>query len=240
MEVHPDPLVQNLLASGLIDPADVPLVEALAHQVRTAPGVGIGEHDILSVAQALGRAAERVAAAGADVAVRRLEATPDAEREAAIEHWLGVVLPIATDAFAVFCGHRARQIARRRLTAAAYGAATSPPVSVAFVDLRGSTAFMLEHPPAAIEALTDELYATGQAVAKQHDVAAGKFLGDGVLLVSGDARRLLDAALDAVRELGARTPLRAGAGVARGAVIRRAGDWHGPPVNLAARLAELA
>lgn len=235
-----DPLVVQLLDAGLIDPEDAPLVVELARGARETRGVEIDEHDVLGLAQALGRAAERVAAAGADVAVRKLVELPAGEREEHLEEWLTTVQPIATEAFGVLFAHRVRQIAARRLDASARVNHPNPPLTVAFVDLRGSTAFMLRHGPQEIEALADALYTTSQAVAARHNVAAGKFLGDGVLLISGDADRLLGAARETVAALGERTPLRAGAGVARGPVIRRAGDWHGPPVNLAARLAELA
>jgi adenylate cyclase len=240
MAEPPDSLVARLLSFGLIGEEDVPLVLELQRVVREAPGVQIADYDILGVAQALGRAVERVAGAGADVAVRRLSELPVQEREAALEAWLATVVPIATRTFGLMCDHRARQIGQRRLTVAARTGHPSPPLTVAFVDLRGSTMFMLEHDPREVEALSDELYATGQAIAARHDVAAGKFLGDGVLLISAEPQPLLEAACATVEALGERTPLRAGAGIAHGQVIRRAGDWHGPPVNLAARLAELA
>jgi len=150
------------------------------------------------------------------------------------------VMQTTTTAFGVLFAHRLRRIVRRRLEASRDDHGPAAPLTVAFVDLRGSTAFMLGGTAADIGALTDELYAVGQAVASRNEVAAGKFLGDGVLLVSGDPDRLLHATVQTVVELGRRTPLRAGAGLARGTVIRRAGDWHGPPVNLASRLAERA
>lgn len=240
MPDHPDALVAHLLNSGLIGEDDIPLVLALAHEAREAPGVAVDEHDMIGVAQALGRAVERVSSAGADVAVRQMSALPAAERPAALEAWLATVLPVLTRSFGVLCDRRARQIAQRRLTASARENHPNPPLTVAFVDLCGSTSFMLDQDPHEIEALADELYLSGQTIAARHDVAAGKFLGDGVLLISADTGRLLQAARETVAALGERTPLRAGAGIARGAVIRRAGDWLGPPVNLAARLAELA
>lgn len=240
MAEPPDSLVARLLSFGLIGEEDVATVLELEREVRDAPGVQIGDHDLVGVAQALGRAVERVAGAGADVAVRRLTELPEAERDAALEAWLLAVTPIASRAFGLMLDHRSRQIGQRRLAVAARTNEPSPPLTVAFVDLRGSTLFMLDHGPREIEALSDELYATGQAIASRHDVAAGKFLGDGVLLISAEPQQLLAATCDTVQALGERTALRAGAGIAHGPVIRRAGDWHGPPVNLAARLAELA
>jgi len=50
----------------------------------------------------------------------------------------------------------------------------------------------------------------------------------------------LEAACRLVGELKGRTPLRASAGVAHGRVLAHAGDFLGPAVNLASRLAEIA
>lgn len=233
-------LTAHLLDLGIIEAEDVSSIDTLVALARDSSGVHLEEHDMLGMAQALGRAADRAAAAGADIAVRRLDHLPAAERSAAAEAWITAVMPVVAATFTLLCERRARQISRRRLGAAAEGRHAEPPVTVAFVDLRGSTAFMLDRSPHEIEELTDVLYAVGQEAATHHDVAAGKFLGDGVLLVSADTARLLAAAREAVASLARRTELRAGAGVAWGQVIRRAGDWHGPPVNLAARLAEVA
>jgi adenylate cyclase len=241
MDTPRDPLIKHFLNLGLIDEADVELVQQLLVQARGTMGAPFDEHDLVGMSQALGRAAERVAASSADVVVRHMSLLPAEEREEALDRWLRGVLQTATTAFGVLFAHRLQQIAHRRLAVVpSQDGAPLPPLAVAFVDLRGSTAFMLEGGRADIEALTDELYAVGQAVASRNEVAAGKFLGDGVLLISADPDRLLHAAVETVVELGRRTPLRAGAGVARGQVIRRAGDWHGTPVNLASRLAELA
>ncbi len=68
-----------------------------------------------------------------------------------------------------------------------------------------------------------------------------KTIGDEVMFVSGDvsaaariARRLTDRSLDDVLLPPAR------AGLARGSVVTREGDYFGPVVNLASRLVEIA
>jgi class 3 adenylate cyclase len=240
MPDRPDPLISHFLSLGLIDDEDVVLVQDLLDEARGTLGVPFDEQDLLGISQALGRAAERVAAASADVVVRRLDELPPGERDGALDDWLRAVMKTTTTAFGVLYAHRLQRIAHRRLEASRQTNEPSPPLAVGFVDLRDSTAFMLERTPDEIKALIDELYAVGQTVASRNEVAAGKFLGDGVLLISSDPDRLLHATVESVLELGRRTPLRAGAGIARGQVIRRAGDWHGTPVSLAARLAELA
>ena len=67
-----------------------------------------------------------------------------------------------------------------------------------------------------------------------------KHLGDGVLLAGSSRAETIEAAAELVSELERRTPLRATAGVDFGTVTTRAGDLFGPPVNFAARLAEIA
>lgn len=212
------------------------------------------EHALVGLLQAYGRAVDRIASAEALVAARHLADVPDEAFEATLDAWLADVLPLAVDTFALIHARRLEQLVRRRTQAAAASAATASAVStggatpdlefadlaVGMVDLRGSTGFMLDQKPEAICALVDELYFAVGQVAAQHEVHAGKFLGDGVLFFSADPDRLLDATVQAVAVLGEQTALRAGAGVARGAVIRHAGDWFGTPVNLASRLGELA
>lgn len=227
----PDPLVEHLLELGLIDAESIELVAELVRLARETPGLDLSESDLLGIAQALGRGAERVALASADAAAGKTAADPP-------DAWVERVAPLATQAFGVLFAHRLSRAMHRRHPASTYPAAVS--LTVSFVDLRGSTGFMLANSADDIVSLADELYAVGQAVAARHEVVAGKFLGDGVLLVSRDPERLLSATTDAVAQLGERTPLRAGAGVARGDVVRHAGDWYGPPINLAARLAEVA
>lgn len=234
-------LTEHLLELGLIRPEDASTMDDLVRGGIAADTLRLDEHDLFGIAQGLGRGVERIALACADAAVRRLAELPPEEREQAAEEWLAALAAPITESFGVLHAHRVGEIVRRRIGRATAEVPTlTVTLTVGFVDLRGSTAFLLEHSDVEIAALVDELYAVGQAVATQHDVTAGKFLGDGVLLVSVAQDRLLDATVAAVAELGQRTELRAGAGVATGRVVRRAGDWHGPPVNLAARLAELA
>jgi class 3 adenylate cyclase len=71
-------------------------------------------------------------------------------------------------------------------------------------------------------------------------VRVSKYLGDGVLLAGSSRAETIEAATELVSELERRTPLQAAAGVDFGTVTTRAGDLFGPPVNFAARLAEVA
>lgn len=224
---------------GLAGPTDLGAVRAIVERaVGTDPT--LTEDALLSLVQAYGRAVDRVSAAEAQLAELALADVPDAERDAFIERWLADLLPVGRDTFALMHAHRLTTRLGRRIHDTKLDDGSGTELSVALVDLRRSTAFMLRSDAVEIAHLVDELYVAVAEVAARHIVSAGKFLGDGVLFLARDAEALVAAAREAVVALGERTPLHAGAGIARGTVIRRAGDWFGTPVNLAARLAEIA
>jgi adenylate cyclase len=73
-------------------------------------------------------------------------------------------------------------------------------------------------------------------------VRLAKVIGDAVMLVSSDPTALVRAAVDLVEAWSGaddgRPALRVG--VAKGVGVPHAGDWFGPPVNLASRVTETA
>jgi adenylate cyclase len=71
-------------------------------------------------------------------------------------------------------------------------------------------------------------------------VWAVKYVGDGVFLVGRDVEAVVEASAHAIAVLERALPLRARAGLACGPVVRRAGDYFGPVVNLAQRLTTAA
>ena len=233
-------LLDLLLRIGLIEERDAAAFADAVQRTIDGTGAAFNEHNLVGLAQAFGRGVERIALAGADAAARNLKDVPEAERDERLAAWLDAVVGPTTDAFSILFARRLEHLARRRLAAPPSDDDVSSTLDVAFVDLCGSTRFMLGSSPAVIQGLADELYAIGQEIAARHDVAAGKFLGDGVMFLSADPERLLAATCDATRLLIERTPLGAGGGIARGRVVRRGGDWFGTPVNLASRLAEVA
>jgi len=200
---------------------------------------------LVGLVQAYARGVERIAAAEASLVARALATTPPEQLDDEIARRIEAAAPLSQETFAVVHRRRLEQFVRRRLAGGDPVAESEDDhevadLGVALVDLHGSTSFMLERDPGVITSLVVELWAATSEVAARNGVHAGKFLGDGALLISADPDRLLAAAVDAVAELRDRTPLTAGAGVAFGPVVRHAGDWFGTPVNLAARLAELA
>jgi adenylate cyclase len=115
-------------------------------------------------------------------------------------------------------------------------------VAVAFVDLVGFTRLSASVEPAAV----GELLAAFENVSHHEAQRAGevivvKLIGDAVMLLGGDAAEVADAALGIVEaRSGALDDVARRAGLAAGQVQVRDGDYVGTPVNLAARLTDLA
>jgi class 3 adenylate cyclase len=169
---------------------------------------------------------------------RAMAQIPPAERETWAARWLGELVPLAGPSFAAF--HHAQLEGAVRAVLAAPENMDHAELTVSFVDLCGSTEYMLAASRDEIRALVDGMFFAAQDVARRHEVLVSKHLGDGVLLVGPDRVGVIEAVLDLVNELGHRTPLQAAAGVDFGTVTTRAGDHFGPPLNLASRLAEIA
>lgn len=120
---------------------------------------------------------------------------------------------------------------------------------IGFVDLVGYTALAARVDPHGLDELLDrfEQRVVG-AAAGDDDVTVVKFLGDAAMFVSSDLQALVDVLLrlttagDGIpgddEGAGVEMPVRAG--IACGDVLLREGDYHGTPVNIAARLTDIA
>ena len=116
----------------------------------------------------------------------------------------------------------------------------SQPVAICFADMVGFTKLSEQLDIDGIGEVTQRFSDVAGEVAKA-PVRLVKMIGDEVMLASPDSAALVDAALDLVDSAerdGLLPPLRAGA--AAGDALRRAGDYYGRPVNLAARIAAAA
>jgi adenylate cyclase len=206
--------------------------------VAQARAAGLSEADIVGLAQAYTRGIGRIVAAEAHVLARAMvEVSPDRRVEWA-RLKLAELMPLAGPAFDAI--HRPQlELAVARITteSSSHGPAE---LAVSFVDLCGSTEYMLNGTREEIRALVDDVFFASTEVARRHRVSVSKHLGDGVLLVGPSRTATIEAAVELIGELGRRTPLKAAAGVDFGTVTTRAGDHFGPPVNFASRLAEVA
>jgi len=111
----------------------------------------------------------------------------------------------------------------------------------AFLDLCGFTDFVDSHGDREAVVELRALRSDVREVAPLCGVRVDKWLGDGVMLVSPEPDRIIDAVvgINARFRRGNRLELRAG--IAAGPVILLEGDdYVGPAVNLASRLCDLA
>lgn len=111
----------------------------------------------------------------------------------------------------------------------------------AFVDLCGFTRFTEVHGDEEAVAVLTGFRTLVREVASEHGVRIAKWLGDGAMFVSTDGPALTAALimLDRRADQAVHLPIRAG--VSGGDVILFEGDdYIGNPVNLAARLSDLA
>src|ERR1700694_5650539 len=131
----------------------------------------------MGLAQAYTRGIGRIVAAESHVLARELVGIPRAQREQAARQWLARLLPLTAPAF------EEEHVAQ--LDAAVDSLLTgdqdrSPAeLAVAFVDLCGSTEYMLWSSRDEIRALADGVFFASRDVAARHDVRIFHHLGDG-------------------------------------------------------------
>ncbi len=113
--------------------------------------------------------------------------------------------------------------------------------AVGFCDLVGYTALSEQISAVELASVLRRFETTASDLITALGANVVKLIGDEVMFVAPDAARAADVALTLAWDLGkddALPPVRCG--VAAGRVIAREGDYHGPVVNLAARIVKLA
>ena len=137
--------------------------------------------------------------------------------------------------------HLAAAAARLEALGAADSELLSTTMSVGFADLSRFTAMSNTLDDVRLGELVEDFEnrVTDVVTARQGRVI--KALGDAVLYVNADVREATLTALEIVAHIGSREDLPdVRVGMATGSVISRLGDVFGPPVNLAARLSNVA
>jgi adenylate cyclase len=114
-------------------------------------------------------------------------------------------------------------------------------VSVCFADVVGFTDLGENVSVTELSEVAEKLAECATDVATR-PVRLAKTIGDAVMLVSPDTHALVSAALEKARRWSepddGRPEIRVG--IARGTGVPHAGDWFGPPVNLASRVTATA
>jgi adenylate cyclase len=114
-------------------------------------------------------------------------------------------------------------------------------LAVGFVDVVGWTSLSSRVDPSGLDEVLDAFEARVlEITAPEGEVTVVKYLGDAVMLVAPDPQTLLDVMVELTTEVEALEDVPLRGGIAAGSTLVREGDIHGPPVNLAARLTDLA
>lgn len=113
-------------------------------------------------------------------------------------------------------------------------------LTVGFVDLVGFTTMSRRMTTRELGAVVDRFEDTAHAVVTARDGRVVKLIGDEVMFVTLHAAAACDIALTLVSEFAGDPAITPRGGLASGELLVRGGDYYGPVVNLASRLAELA
>lgn len=192
----------------------------------------------------LGSSMARVAEAAVSLYVQTVEPTfnsPDVD----VVVWAkeladttAVALQLGDAMGTVFAHHLHDAINRQRVAQVEVSEKSLFRLAVGFVDLVGFTPLSQHAAPSELVSLIGEFEGRAYEVAAAHQGRIVKHIGDEVMFVALDAgaacamaRQLTTAFAEGIEPRG---------GVAFGDVITRYGDYYGPVVNLASRLADLA
>jgi adenylate cyclase len=203
----------------------------------------VGSHggELLRV---LGNSLSRVAEAAVAVYVQTQEPDHDApdldllawaKGQAAVNT---AALRLGDSMGAVFAHHMRDAIDRQRAAQIEVSDRSLHRLAVGFVDLVGFTPYSLHSSPTSLLEMIGEFEGRAFELAAAHGGRIVKHIGDEVMFVAPDAGAGCSVARDITASSG--TGIEPRGGVCFGDVITRHGDYYGPVVNLASRLADLA
>ena len=140
----------------------------------------------------------------------------------------------------LFRGHVERAIERQRASTAYDVAPGAFRLAIGFVDLVGFTPLAREMDPAELAELIESFEMTAHDVVSSRGGRVVKHIGDEVMFAGVDPVDAAHVARELVDRFSSQQGVRPHAGLAYGAVIGRGGDYYGPVVNLASRIADIA
>ena len=136
--------------------------------------------------------------------------------------------------------HMEKSIERNRRGRAESSSPVTVVIAIGFVDLVGFTPLSQQMPVDELGAVVDEFEGVAHDTVASHGGQVVKLIGDEVMFVAVDATSASEIALGLVDRFGKEGRVTPRGGVAFGEVLTRGGDYYGPVVNLASRVAELA
>jgi len=247
--IHEDRLRQITLATGLaiLDPYEPVYSDAdLALFTNVGPSVALfGEAAMRRFMQTVGSSLARIADAAVALFLVNVEG-PLLEARAseleiaqqnlrAIQAIDGLDLMMRT----LLRAHFERAIRRQRQARRTLAVDTVG-MTVGFVDLVGFTSASRRMTPRELGDVIDRFEETAHDVVNVRDGRVVKLIGDEVMFVAVDAAAGCDIALALVEEFGREATVTPRGGLAAGDLVFRGGDYYGPVVNFAARLAQIA
>jgi adenylate cyclase len=218
-----------------------------ARRMKAFRDAGLPEEGLLQVARTIGMGTARIAEANRELIVRTLMRPGDTERDLALrfagaaDAMLPLFEPVLLYAQRA---HLLEQVRRDVIGAADLASGemgATPEVAVCFADLVGFTKLGEEIATEELGLVAGRLEEMATVVAEP-PVRLVKLIGDAAMLVSPEAKLMVNAALrlvEAADEEGEEFP-RLRAGIAHGSALVQSGDYYGRPVNLASRLTAVA
>ncbi|HET6794876.1 MAG TPA: adenylate cyclase regulatory domain-containing protein [Acidimicrobiales bacterium] len=234
----------RLLGISVPDPDEALFSERDAAFTAAAIELGTGVHGD-ELWRVLGSSLARVAEAAVALYVQTVEPHLDSP-EADLVGWardLGATVATALrlgDAMGTIFGHHLRDaIARQRLAQADVTERSLFRLAVGFVDLVGFTPLAQRAAPSELLELIGRFEALAFEVASRHGGRIVKHIGDEIMFIALDAGAGCAIASSLIGAFPGEG-IEPRGGVVFGDVITRHGDYYGPVVNLASRLADLA
>lgn len=227
---------------AVVGEADVALVE-MAVNSGGGPFVQSAVEQILRVAGAsLSRLAEAAVAAYVQDVGRGLTQSQATAMERASSNAQAsqLALDLGTHLGTIFAHHMRGAIDRQRHSVVDIDERSQVRLAVGFVDLVGFTPLARALGVIELAQMIDRFEMTAFDCASGHGGRLVKSIGDEVMFVAEDALAACAIALDLVARFEGDDRIDPRGGVCAGDVLFRLGDYYGPVVNLASRLADEA
>lgn len=219
----------------------------IAERIEHYRSLGFSDEDMMPVVRAIGRGVTNMAEALGSLIGEALVSSGEPEPESALRYAIEARRFAETDALhlthlvAVALADRIRSHAVAAEESSAGRMQGAQQVAVCFADLVGFTTLGENVSATELSEVAEELAACATDIAIR-PVRLAKTIGDAVMLVSSDTLALVRAAVELARRWAEaeqdRPDVRVG--IATGIGVPHAGDWFGPPVNLASRVTATA
>jgi class 3 adenylate cyclase len=205
------------------------------------------ERSLMQFVRVLGASLARIADAAVSLFLADVE-TPITEAQAgelalarAQLDAIGALNNLTGHLETLFRGHMELAIRRNTAARSEAGSKITVYVAVGFVDLVGFTPLSQRLPVGELHSVVDEFEAAAYDTVTSRGGRVVKLIGDEVMFVAlepGDACEIALTLVDRFAEPPSNVTPRGG--LAMGEILTRGGDFYGPVVNMASRIADLA